>query len=529
LARGIPVHRLNLGSFVQLGHGACQRRIHTAETDRTGAIGEEIASDKELTKELLRTVGVPVPEGRPVESAADAWEAAEEVGVPVVVKPRDGNHGRGVFTGLTTRDEVEAAYEIACQEGSGVLVERFALGSEHRLLVVDGQLAAATRGDPACVTGDGQQTIHELVESQINSDPRRGDAEEFPLARLRFDSIARLLLKQQGFTPDSVPQTDQRVIVQYNGNLSIDVTDEVHPEVAARAVDAARMVGLDVAGLDIVAQDISRPLEEQGGVIVEVNAGPGLQMHVRPSRGRPRPVGAAIVRSLFPHDPAGRIPLVGVYDDREGQPMVAAVGRWLGTDGRCAGWACHAGIFVADRRLTNAPHDERQTVDLLLANNRVEAAAVGVTSRGIISRGLAYNDAHVALVAPRAEGETYNAQRARLLGVLGRALTAGGWLVLPAEDAELIEPYGFEPSRLVLYDLVADAPALQRHRAAGRCTAILRNDQVIVATGNDEIAWTDRKNMARDVAPIDQLAATASQWVLGLLFADQFSTTAAAN
>ena len=282
--RRIPSMRLNEGNLVQLGYGARQRRIWTAETDQTSAIAETISSDKELTKTLLQSCGVPVPEGRIVNSVADAWDAAESIGLPVVVKPLDGNHGRGVSTNLNNQKDVEAAFLLAEQESSDVIVERFIRGNEHRLLIIGGRLVAAARGEEASIVSDGVSTISELINSQLNSDPRRGSSEDCPLNLILIDEaddprVVLLELARQGYTTESIPPAGETILVQRNGNVAFDVTDQVHPSVAAAASLAARIVGLDIAGVDLVAEDISRPLEEQGGAIVEVNAGPGLLMH----------------------------------------------------------------------------------------------------------------------------------------------------------------------------------------------------------------------------------------------------------
>jgi len=322
--RDIPTIRLlDDGNLVQIGYGTAMRRIWTAETDRTSAIAETISRDKDLTKSLLESCGVPVPEGREVDSAEDAWDAAEDIGLPICVKPVDGNHGRGVFIDVKTREEVEKAYAIAVDEGSGVLVERSIPGTEHRLLVVGGKLVAANRGDMITVTGDGKSTVRELIEVQVNSDPRRGPTELHPLSNIRIDSAARMELERQGLTADDVPAAGREVLIQRNANHAFDVTDEVHPETALLASLAARVVGLDIAGIDLVCEDISRPLSAQGGAIVEVNAGPSLLMHLRPGVGKPRPVGKAIVDNLFAADESARIPVVGVTGTR-GKTAVAA-------------------------------------------------------------------------------------------------------------------------------------------------------------------------------------------------------------
>ena len=229
--RGIPHIRLNDGNLVQLGYGASQRRIWTAETDLTSAIGESIAHDKDLTKSLLASCGVPVPEGEIVASAEEAWEAAQDIGLPVVVKPSDANHGRGVSLDLNTREEVLAAFAVAEPEGSEVMVERHVRGHEHRLLVVGGRVVAAARGEVAMITGDGQLTVNQLIDEQLNTDPRRGTGEDFPLSRIdtATDGAIVLDLQRQGLTPEAVPAAGREVLIQRNGNVSIDCTDEVHP------------------------------------------------------------------------------------------------------------------------------------------------------------------------------------------------------------------------------------------------------------------------------------------------------------
>jgi cyanophycin synthetase len=349
--RRIPHIRLNDGNLVQLGYGASQRRIWTAETDLTSAIAEGIAHDKDLTKTLLATCGVPVPEGEIVATAQEAWDAAEDIGLPVVVKPSDGNHGRGVSLDLKTRAEVEAAFEVAARHGSEVMVERFVRGHEYRLLVVGGRVVAAARGEAAWVTGDGSSTVSQLVDAQLNTDPRRGVGEDFPLGRINTASDGAIILdlQRQGLSPDAVPAAGREVLIQRNGNVSIDCTDQIHPDVDHIVSLAARVVGLDIAGVDVVAQDISRPLHEQGGAIVEVNAGPGLLMHLKPAEGSPRPVGRAICDHLFPQNPDadpgtdGRIPIVGITGSVGNQRVAKLVAWLLHLSGRHTGLASQDG------------------------------------------------------------------------------------------------------------------------------------------------------------------------------------------
>ena len=396
--RDIPYIRLFEGNLVQFGYGARQRRIWTAETDRTSAIAEGISRDKDLTKELLSTCGVPVPEGRLVDSEDDAWSAAEDIGLPVVVKPYDGNHGRGVFTNLTTREDVVSAYRVAVDEGSGVIVERFVLGNEHRLLVVGNRMVAAAAGEPAWVTGDGKSTLTDLIDTQINTDPRRGRTENHPLNPVRLDSAARLEIARQGLTEDSVPADGQRVLVQRSGNVAFDVTDRVHPSIAATVTLAARIVGLDIAGVDLVAEDISRPLDEQRGAIVEVNAGPGLLMHLKPADGTPRPVGRAIVDHLFPEGDAGRIPIVGVTGTNGKTVVARLVARLLHLSGKRTGLACSEGLYLDRRLVQKGDRADFASGTRLLMNRNVDAAVIENDSGVILGQGLAYDRCQVGVV-----------------------------------------------------------------------------------------------------------------------------------
>jgi cyanophycin synthetase len=328
--RAIPYTRLNRGSLVQLGEGRYQRRIWTAETDATSAIAEAIASDKDLTKRLLRQVGVPVPHGRQVRDAEDAWTAAQEIGFPVVVKPVNANHQRGISIELSTRDEILRAYDWAVLDGQTdeVMVEQFARGYHHRLLVVGNRMVAAARGHAETVMGDGKSTVEELV-AVLNQDPRRGEAYTDPLGIVKLDAGAIIELKKQSLEVSSIPENGREVLVRRTGDLTTDCTEEVHPELAQQAVLAARVVGLDIAGLDILATDISQPLESQRGAVVEVNAGPSLSPHVSPLFGKPQKVGDAIVDMLFPNDSPSRIRFIGVVKCPQSDSLVEQLSEQL--------------------------------------------------------------------------------------------------------------------------------------------------------------------------------------------------------
>ncbi|MBO4119897.1 cyanophycin synthetase [Cupriavidus gilardii] len=534
--RRIPALRLSDSNLVQLGHGARQRRIWTAETDRTSAIAESISRDKDLTKSLLESCGVPVPEGRLVTSADDAWEAAEEIGVPVVVKPYDGNHGRGVFTNLISREEVQTAYGVAIEEGSGVIVERFVPGNEHRLLVVGGRLVAAAMGESASVVGDGKSTIDELIDLQINCDPRRGNTEDHPLNKVRLDSAARLELKRQGFTAESVPPEGRHVLIQRNGNVAFDVTDRVHPSVAAHAALAARVVGLDIAGIDLVAEDISRPLAEQGGAIVEVNAGPGLLMHLKPAAGKPRPVGRAIVDHLFPpaadgDAPAddGRIPVVGITGTNGKTVVAKLVARLLQLSGRHTGLACSDGLYLDRRLVEGGDCANWEAATRVLKNRAVEAAVFENDSGTMLSEGLAYDRCLVGVVTnidtPDHLGQYYIEDADKMYSVLRTQVDVvlkHGAAVLNARDPLVVEMAELCDGDVIFFGGNAELPAIAQHRAAGKRAVYVRDGRIVLATGNSEMPLADVTAIPLTYAgrvgfQIENvLAAVATAWALGI-------------
>jgi cyanophycin synthetase len=524
--RRIPSIRLTDGNLVQFGHGAAQRRIWTAETDRTSAIGESIASDKDLTKTLLASCGVPVPEGAIVRSAEAAWEEAEDIGLPVVVKPIDGNHGRGVTLNLMNEADVRAAYAIASEAGdsSAVLVERFITGNEHRLLVVGQKVVAAAKGESLWVTGDGKSTVIDLCNSQINTDPRRGESEEHPLGLVDpHDDEIQLDLKRQGLTPQSVPQAGQKVLIQLNGNVADDVTDEVHPDVAYMAALAARVVGLDIAGIDLVCEDISRPLEEQRGAIIEVNSSPGLLAHIKPAQGQPRPVGKAIVDHLFKDGETGRIPLVGVTGSKDAALVTRLVGTVLNHSGKHVGVANRDGLFLDARRVTGKDGTRFDAGQRLLINRTVQAAVFESNARTILSEGLPYDRCLVGVVTDmglvadvedlyvRDEDALFNVVRSQVDVVLSE-----GAAVLNAADAQVAKLAELSDGGVIFYALDENNAVLQQHREAGGRVVFLRDQHIVMAAGSEEAPLLGLAKIKPATAkqPAAVLAAAAASWAL---------------
>lgn len=500
--RKIPATRLSEGNLVQLGYGNQQRRIWTAETELTSAIAEGISRDKDLTKSLLASCGVPVPEGRMVENPSDAWNAAQDIGLPVVVKPYDGNHARGVFTNLSNQVEIEKAFEDALQEGSGVMVERFIPGNEHRLLVVGKRVVAAAKGESAWATGDGVRSIRQLIEEEINTDPRRGDAEILPLSPVVFDKKLELELARQKLTLDTVPLKDQDVLVQGSGNMAFEVTHLVHPEVAAQAALAARVIGLDIAGIDIVAEDISRPLEEQGGAIVEVNAGPGLIMHLKPAVGEPQAVGSAIVEHLFPDQANGRIPIVGVAGSR-GKTMVAQlVTHLMQLSGIKVGLACSKGAYFNQRLQTSGNCANWTSANRLLLNRQVEAAVIENDNHIILNEGLAYDRCTVGIVtnldpedkAPECAiiepEEIFNVMRTQVDVVL-----PNGASILNGDDDAVVKMAELSDGEVILFSRYGLNEATKQHLQKNGRALFTDNNQLILAHGSNREVLIELTNI----------------------------------
>ncbi len=527
--RRIPSIRLTEGNLVQLGHGAAQRRIWTAETDRTSAIGEGIASDKDLTKNLLASCGVPVPEGALVRSADDAWEEAQGIGLPVVVKPVDGNHGRGVTLNLVSEAEVKAAYAIASEAGASraVLVERFIPGNEHRLLVVGRKVVAAAKGDSLWVTGDGAQTVIELCDSQINTDPRRGDSEEHPLGRVTpHDDEIMLDLKRQGLTPQSVPAAGQKVLIQVNGNVADDVTDQIHPSVAHAAALAARIVGLDIAGIDLVTDDISRPLADTRGAIIEVNSSPGLLAHIKPASGEPRNVGKAIVDHLFEENENGRIPVVGVTGTLGTSLIARLVGCLVHITGKHVGVANGEGLYLDARKVTAKDATGFDAGQRILINRTVQTAVFESNARSILSEGLPYDRCTVGIVTDM-EGlagldEFYIRDQEALANVIRSqvdVILPEGTAVLNAANESVAALADLCDGRVIFYALDEENQVIASHRAEGERVVFVRDNRIILAVGFDE------ENALLDLArippatvkhPDSVLAAVAAAWALGV-------------
>jgi cyanophycin synthetase len=398
--RQIPV--THFASHIQLGYGSRQKRLRASITGDTSQIGVVFAGDKNLAKQLLQDRGLPVPRGEVVRSADQAVAAAQALGDAVVIKPLDGNHGRGVSTDLTTEEQVRDAFMRAAEIKPRVIVEQHLPGNDHRILVVDGKVVAVAKRVPAQVEGDGIHSVAELIEI-ANSDPRRGAGHENVLTQIKIDAGLKEMLGRRNLELSSVPSAGETVLLRGTANLSsggtaVDRTDEIHPENRLIAEVAARTIGLDIAGIDFVSPDISRPVSETGGGIVEVNAAPGFRMHLAPSEGQPRDVAGPVIDMLFPKGTASRIPIAAITGTNGKSTTTRMVAAILRESGLRAGRTDTSGVFIDDVLLKSGDASGPKSAAMLLGNPAVEAAVLETARGGILREGLGFDTCSVGAV-----------------------------------------------------------------------------------------------------------------------------------
>ena len=401
-ARGIPWIRLNAYSLIQFGHGRHQQRIQATITSRTSHIAVELASDKEETNKILSNLGLPVPKQELVSREDDAVKAAESIGFPVVVKPYNANHGRGVAIHLTEATQVRAAFLVAQQHSRSVIVESFILGDDHRMLVVNGDLIAVAKRVPGHVVGDGRHSIEELV-AIVNTDPRRGVGHEKVLTRLEFDHQAERLLEKRGYSRDTVPPRDEVVYLRSTGNLStggtsIDVTDIVHPDNVEMAVRTVKAIGLDVGGVDFLTPDISVSYKENGGAICEVNAAPGFRMHTAPSEGKPRDVAEPVIDMLFPAGTPSRIPIAAITGTNGKTTTARMLAHIHKLAGRYVGLTSTDGVYIDGQCTVKGDMTGPVATRMVLKDPQVEVAVLEVARGGLLRAGLGTRFIDVAAV-----------------------------------------------------------------------------------------------------------------------------------
>jgi cyanophycin synthetase len=400
--RKIPWIRINEQSLIQFGHGRYQQRIQATVTSRTSHIAVELASDKEETNRILGNLGLPVPRQRLVQGVEDAVEAAELIGYPVVVKPFNANHGRGITIHITTPEEVRAAFEVAREHSRSVIIESFITGEDHRMLVIDGRLVAVSKRVPGHVVGDGVHTIEQLME-EVNQDPRRGIGHEKVLTRLTFDHQAETMLQRKGYTRESVPAPGERVFLRSTGNLSTggtatDLTDLVHPDNVEMATRAVKAIGLDVGGVDFLSTDITESYKEVGGAICEINAAPGFRMHMAPSEGRPRDVAGPVMDMLFPPGTPSRIPIAAVTGTNGKTTTARMLAHIHKLAGQHVGLTSTDGVYIDGQRTVAGDMTGPVATRMVLSDPSVDVAVLEVARGGLLRAGMGVRHCDVGAV-----------------------------------------------------------------------------------------------------------------------------------
>jgi len=535
--RDIPYIRLNDQSLVQLGHGIHQKRIRATMSSGTGALAVDIASDKKLTNRLLAATGVPVPRSDLVRNENDAVRAADRIGYPVVLKPLDGNHGRGVMLNLADEEAVRGAYRLARAESrrGGVVVESYLVGNDYRCLVIGGVLRAVAQRVPAHVDGDGTHTLAELVEI-TNADPRRGIGHEKVLTRIKLDDESVTYAREQGFELADAPPRGRRVYLKRTGNMStggisIDRTEEAHPDNVEIAELAARVVGLDIAGIDLVCPDIGVPVRETGGGIVEINAAPGFRMHTNPTEGEPQYVAKPVIDMLFPTGTPARIPIVAVTGSNGKTTTARMIAHILKGMGRKVGLTSTDGIYVDGRIVRRADASGPRSASMVLQNPTVDLAVFEVARGGILREGLGYGRNDVAVVL-NVTGDHLGLggihsikQLAEVKRVVVEAVPRDGVAVLNADDPLVVTMARHCSGAVIYFSLDAENERIKFQASRGRRAVTVepgRNGEMIVLRQGRKsmnLVWTHLipatfEGRAR-MNVQNALAATAAAWAAG--------------
>ncbi len=486
--RNIPVIRLDpRRSLVQLGHGQYQKRIWATVTSETSNISVDIAANKELTNRLLQEVGIPVPRGSVVRNADEAARAASRIGFPVVIKPLDGNHGRGVCINLKDEDEVRRLYSVAEAESRAgtVVVESYVTGKDYRILVVNNEVVSVAERVPAHVVGDGEHTVAQLIDI-TNSDPRRGVGHEKILTRISIDTQTIDTLERQGMTIDSVPDAGAVVALKQTGNMStggtsIDRTDDIHPDNAQIARQAAMVVGLDIAGIDFIAADISQSVRQAGGAIVEVNAGPGFRMHTHPTEGHPRHVGRAVIDMLFPPGSRARVPIVAVTGTNGKTTTVRMIAHIMRTSGKTVGMTTTDGIYIDGTQILAGDMSGPTSAKMVLKNPTINYAVLETARGGILRSGLGFDRCDIAVVTNVTAdhlglaGIDSLSDLAKVKVVVPQSVFRDGISVLNADNEYTAEMARSSRGEIIFFSMQEENPVIREHlRNRGRAV-ILRS------------------------------------------------------
>lgn len=494
VSRGIPMIRLNKYSLVQLGYGVHQKRIQATISSNTSSIAVDIACNKETTKSVLDNVGIPVPYGSVVETAEEAVQKGLKLGFPLVVKPLNASQGRGMTVHITDEKSLKKAFEKAANLSREVVVEDFVEGNDYRILVINNHFVAASHRMPAHVIGDGKSTIRKLVE-KVNADPKRGFGHENILTKITFDEMTESILSSQGLTPESILEDGKLLNLKTTANLSTggtarDVTDIVHPANKALAERAAKVIGLDIAGIDIIAPDIQKPIIETGGLVVEVNAAPGFRMHLQPVEGRQRNVGKYVVDMLFPPGVPSRIPIIAVTGTNGKTTTVRLISHVLKTAGRHVGFTTTEGIYIGNELILKGDTTGPFSTRVILRDPSVDYAVLEIARGGILREGLGYDFSDVGVVLNISEdhlglkGIDTLEEMAYVKSLIVEMIREGGCAVLNADDPIVADMADNTKAEIIYFSIDKDNPLIQRHRQKGGMCAVLDGGVLTVFKGD---------------------------------------------
>jgi cyanophycin synthetase len=500
-ARKVPWLLLSARSMVQLGYGIYQKRVQATLSEYSGILAVELACDKEGTKTILREAGVPVPRGTVIQYLDDLEQAIVDVGgYPIVLKPLDGNHGRGITININSWEEAEQAYDLAgkASKTRSVIVERYYRGSDHRVLVINGKLVAVAERIPAHVIGDGKSTIGELIE-ETNRDPNRGEGHDNILTRITVDRTALSVLQRQNFGLDTILGKGEIAYLRDTANLStggiaVDRTDEIHPENVWIAERVAKIIGLDIAGIDVVTPDIGKPLGEVDGVIVEVNAAPGFRMHVAPSRGLPRNIAAPVFDMLFPPGTPSRIPIIAITGTNGKTTTTRLTAHLYRQTGKVVGYTTTDGIYLGEYLVEAGDNTGPQSASVILRDPTVEVAVLESARGGILRSGLAFDSCDVGIVLNVAAdhlglGDINTIeQMAQVKGVVAETVSPDGYAVLNADDPLVAEMAKKVKGKVAYFAMNPDNPIIHDHIRRGGLAAVYENGYLSILEGE----WTLR-------------------------------------
>ena len=507
-ARKIPWMWLSARAMLQLGYGARQKRIQATLSNSTSILAVELACDKEGTKNILGNAGVPVPQGTVIQYLDELEQAIADVGgYPIVIKPLDGNHGRGITININEKKEAETAYDLAsvASKTRSVIVERYYQGNDHRVLVINNKVVAVAERVPAHVVGNGKYTIRQLIDI-TNQDPRRGDGHDNVLTKITIDKTSEAVLAKQGYSLDSILPAKETAYLRATANLStggiaIDRTDEIHPENVWLAQRVAKIIGLDIAGIDIVTPDISKPLRDTKGVIVEVNAAPGFRMHASPSYGLPRNVGASVLEMLFPDNTPTRIPIVAITGTNGKTTTTRLTAHIYRQTNKVVGFTATEGIYIQEYLVEQGDNTGPYSAGAILKDPTVEVAVLETARGGILRSGLAFDRCDIGVVLNVAAdhlglgGIDTIEQMAQVKGVVAEAVKPDGYAILNADDPLVAAMAQKLNCKVAYFSMDPDNPIIIEHSRRNGLAAIYEDGYVSILEGK----WTLRVEKAVNI------------------------------